>query len=127
MRDVNETEMRGERIRTRIYQGETKPVIPVTEVVAEAGVSRQAVYDAMEGKASGAMYKKIEDALDRLEADRAEHPEDYEPLGLHTVTLKGVFGVAEVTLSAPTGDAVVADAERLLRMLETRGDIPPSS
>lgn len=107
----------GKAIRDRIYppgfEG-SRPKIKMADVAAEADVSTQTIRNTFKGEASREKADAIWAALDRIEADIAEHPEDYEEPatlnpGIHEVEMDGVFGISRVVYrsSAPvTADEI---------------------
>jgi len=120
---------RGQRIEKRITGKFTK-----VEVARSAGVSRQTVDNAIEGKAAPKSMAVIEAALDTLE-DRKAHPEDYvtpkqlpgkaAPITERTISnsdliefeISGVFGVERIIVRGPVADheILAADVARIVR------------
>ena len=107
MRAVTEDDdlkARGQAIRDRIYQGQERPVVNVSVLAHEAGLSRATLYEVMAGRAALKSVEAVEAALEDIE----HRPADYESSGyiaseaedLDVVEMHGLYGVARVVVRA---------------------------
>jgi len=100
----DELKARGEAIRERIYQGQPRPVVNISVLSHESGISRATLYEVMAGRAALKSVEAVEAELDEIEQRPADYESaDYIPSeaeDLDVVEMHGLFGVSRVVVRA---------------------------